>query len=570
MFRTIILFCLCLGFACSAASATSTSSVDSLLNQLDELIAKRETYIEAKEERLRDLHKALDSAATPAERFDRLGALYTEYHSFNADSAYNISLRQEALARRQGNDAWLLNARLNRANIMRVTGMHYETLALIDSINPDDIPPYLKAYYFHTLRSVYGNLTEFAAFEPERKQYEALTDRFRDSLLVYNDPQSVFYYLIKADRLNFHGNPRGALELMDGYIASNRLPEHDRAIFAWTRAVAYGMMGRREEQKEQLLISAIADMKSAVREHLSLHQLALMLYEDGDLDRAQRYLTLAVDDAARGNARQRIVELNDSYPKVNGIYVSTIRSQKRTLEWAVALITVLTLVLIAMLFYLRRQMRKIAEGRRNVEAVNGKLNEANARLTDSNRRLSELNEQLKLSNAGLHEANCAIAEISEQKEVYIGRYMDQSMSYIEMLDSYRKNIAKLLNAGRFDELRSMVRSTSMIDAELRNFYDCFDRTFLNLFPTFVDEFNALLKPESAIIPKKAGTLTPELRIFALIRLGITDSDRIAGFLRYTLTTIYNYRTKVRNRARGDRSKLEEAVMKIGRQSASKV
>ena len=144
--------------------------------------------------------------------------------------------------------------------------------------------------------------------------------------------------------------------------------------------------------------------------------------------------------------------------------------------------------------------------------------------------------------------------------------MNQSLQHIEMLETYRKSIAKLVNNAKYDDLKKLVKSTKAVEDELKAFYDQFDKTFLNLFPTFVEDFNALLLPEEAIVPKKAGTLNTELRIFALIRLGITDSDKIAKFLRYSLTTIYNYRTKVRNKAKGDRNRLESEVAKIGRQS----
>lgn len=147
--------------------------------------------------------------------------------------------------------------------------------------------------------------------------------------------------------------------------------------------------------------------------------------------------------------------------------------------------------------------------------------------------------------------------------------MDQCLVHIEKLDTYRKTIGKLVNSGKTDELRTLVKSSAVFDDELKAFYDQFDKTFLSLFPTFVEEFNELLLPGETIIPKKEGTLNAELRIYALIRLGITDSDKIAKFLRYSLTTIYNYRTKVRNKAKGDRNTLDADVMKIGRTNRNK-
>lgn len=235
---------------------------------------------------------------------------------------------------------------------------------------------------------------------------------------------------------------------------------------------------------------------------------------------------------------------------INGIYVNTVEKQKDILERTIFIITVLSLVLFALLIYMRKQMQRITKARKEIE--------------DAYNQLNRVTEQLKTSNDSLSEANNAIAEISELKEVYIGRYMDQCLVYIDKLDTYRKSIGKLLNSNKIDDLKNFAKSTSLIDDELKLFYEQFDKTFLSLFPSFVEDFNKLLLPEEAIIPKKEGSLNTELRIFALIRLGISDSDSIAKFLRYSLTTIYNYRTKVRNKSLGDRNKLEAEVLKIGR------
>lgn len=574
----IILFCLYILFVGPVLSAKELSRTDSLLNQLDEAISKRDIYLKEKTDRLTQLHHRLDKITDAREKFNILGELFGEYHPFNADSAYLFSLRLENVANLIGEEALIMSARMNRANILSATGMYHETLLLMDSIQSENIPDYLRPYYFHTLRTVYGRLADYAAFEPEKRHYASLTDMYRDSLLGVNEPNSLFYILIKADQLNVHGQPQEAIVLLKDFMSKNDLSDHDRAICAWTLSESYEKTGDHENQKQQLLISAIADMKSAVREYVSLRQLALLLYQEGDLDRAYKFLTIAVDDAAKCNARQRIVELNDSYPMINGIYVETVRSQKKALEYTIFIITVLSIVLAALLFYMRKQMKRIAAARREVELTNNqlnnlnsqlvtsnhKLNEANNRLTETNEKLNDLNRQLSTSNEKLSEANYAIAEISELKEVYIGRYMDQCLEYIEKLDAYRKAVGKMINSGKPDELKKFVKSTTLIDEELKIFYDQFDTTFLSLFPTFVEDLNNLLQPEESIIPKKAGTLNPELRIFALIRLGISDSDKIAKFLRYSLTTIYNYRTKVRNKAKGDRNKLEAEVMKIGR------
>lgn len=530
--------------------AAHTSTTDSLLAVLDYVIANREVYLARKQAKLDSLQAEYRQADNDRSRFDVLIHLYDEYVTFNTDSANNISRRMAALSEKIGDYDMKAHARLKIANILSATGMYHETLEVLDSLPGAAMPEYLQPYYYHIKRTVYGRLEDFAAFEPEERYYHELTNLYRDSIIIVNEPGSLGYAITLADCYNVQGKPLKAIEVMDKYLSEHNLNEHERAICAWTLSRSYADIGNTEAYKENLLRASISDLKSSVREYMSLRELALLLYEEGDLDRAYRFLTIAIDDAAKCNARQRILELNDVSPKINGIYIKTIHSKKKALEFTILAITVLSLVLLALLVYMRKQMRRIARARKEIEEAYDKLNDAT--------------EALKVTNEKLSEANNSIAEISELKEVYIGRYMDQCLVYIEKFDNYRKKVGKLVNAGRADELKKLVKTGSEVEDELKQFYYNFDRTFLSLFPTFVADLNNLLLPGEALEPRRDGSLTAELRIFALIRLGISDSDKIAKFLRYSLTTIYNYRTKVRNKAKGDRNKLEAEVMLIGR------
>ncbi len=526
------------------------TGTDSLMKQLDDVISRRDTYLKQKEDRLTELHAQLKKASDDRSRFNVLNRLYDEYHPFNTDSAYNISIRQEAMAERMGDKDLLLHARMNRANILSATGMYHECLNLMDSVPYGLLPDYLHAYYHHIKRTVYGLMADYAAFPADKAKYSGITNSYRDSIINANPPGSLAHVITKADYLNVNGSPTEAVRLMQKFMRDNDLSEHERAICAWTLSEAYARTGDRELQKENLIVSAISDLKSSVREYISLRQLALMLYEEGDLDRAYRFMTIAVDDAAKCNARQRIIELNATYPMINGIYVETVKKQKATLEDYIIIIAVLVVLLVIMLFYMRKQMIRIKHSNKELEAAYVRQN--------------KLTEDLRDSNTQLKEANYAIAENSGLKEIYIGRYMDQCIVYIEKLDAYRRSLNSLVKSGKTDELRQLLKSSSTIDEEFKAFYYQFDKTFLSLFPSFVEDFNDLLLPEEAIIPRKEGTLNAELRIYALIRLGITDSEKIAKFLRYSLTTIYNYRTKVRNKAKGDRNSLESEILNIGR------
>ncbi len=557
-------------FAFSKAMAADVS-IDSLMGQLDKVIAERELFIQQKEKRITQLRQSIDTEHNKLQRFDMLGKLLGEYAPFNTDSAYAVALRREAIAREIGEEEFILHAMMNRAEILNATAMYKECVELMDSVPFSRIPSYLHPFYFHIKRTVFGRLADFATFAPDKAHYARLTDMYRDSLLAINDASSLEYALIKADKLNAANRAAEALGVLQEYGRGKKMSEHEQAICAWTLSESYELLGDTENQKRQLLISAISDMKSAVREYVSLRQLALMLYNEGDLVRAHRFMTICVDDAEKCNARQRIVEINALYKKVNGIYIDKIQEQKGILSYALLAISVMMVVMCILFYYTWKKKKQVAEARKIIQEAYGKLESANYELLETNNKLHNANDklhntndQLHEANNKLHDANREIADISAMKEVYIGRYMDQCLEYIDKIDDYRKNISRQLGAGKTAELKKSLQSTTAIDREYKAFYEQFDRTFLSIFPTFVSDFNKLLQPDEAIIPKKEGGLNAELRIFALIRLGISDSESIAKFLRYSLPTIYTYRTKVRNKALGDRNLLEQELMKIGR------
>lgn len=316
-------------------------------------------------------------------------------------------------------------------------------------------------------------------------------------------------------------------------------------------AWAYQRLGNIDKQKENLLISSIADLQASVREYVSLRQLAVLLFQEGDIENAHEFLQIAMDDAQKCNARLRILEINDIFPIVNAAFVKKIQEQKMQQRVSIEIISLLVLFLLAAIWRIWKQMKKTSEAHRETKEANNQLKRLNAELVDFNKRLTE--------------ANHAIAENSKIKEEYIAQFMDQCSLYIEKIDAYRKSLNKLLSAGKIDDLKKVLKSTDLMDDELKAFYRNFDATFLKLFPTFVTDFNKLLISEGQIVLKKEGQLNTELRVFALIRLGITDSVKIAQFLRFSVTTIYNYKTKTRNKALGNRNELEKRVMEIGRQ-----
>lgn len=549
MKNIIIFLCLCTICMCRLHAADS-SRADSLLLKLDQAIKERPIYMEQKELKLVELKRLLHRQIPDEERFAILGTLLDEYRSFNTDSSLHMAEEREQIAIRLGNREYIDNARMNKADVLGMTGMYKEVMDLMRNIHIDRLPVDIHPYYYHIYRTVYGLMADYAVTAYEKKLYTELTDKYRDSLLLVNKDNLLIHTLIQSDQYNVRNEYDKAIRLLTDYLALQKDYEHDVAICAYTLSESYRLKGDKEKEKEYLIVSAMADMKTAVREYISLRKLAVLLYQEGDIERAYSYVKICMEDAAACNARLRKLEILEIFPIINDAYQQKTEKQQEQMKWALVSISLLSLFLLLAIFYVYKQMKKVAAARREV--------------IDANKRLKELNDELHLSNAQLKEANHSIAENSYLKEEYIGRYMDQCSVYLEKMDNYRRSLGKIAATGNVEELYKNIKSSKFIEGELKEFYTNFDNTFLQLFPTFVEDFNALLADDEQISLKAGERMNTELRIFALIRLGITDSVKIAQFLRYSVTTIYNYRTKVRNKAAGDRDLLEQEVMTIGK------
>ena len=507
----------------------------SLLDTLDITLRESHKYIDARRAKIAGLKAELARAATDAERYRLAGCLREEYRSFDIDSALYFANEKMAAARRIGNASYISDARMNLAETSGVYGMYKEALDYIDSVDKGVLDVYQMEYYYHVYRNIYGLMADNCSNAVIKKRYLALTDSYRDSILLVNSPGSFNYVIVKADKDNVHGRYDEAIKILKGaYSKFDNI--HGKALLDYSLAMAYAGKGDTANEKRHLILSAINDIRSGIREYTSLRLLAVMLYKEGDVDRAYAYMTRCMDDAAACNSLWRIYEVQKAFPIINKVYHHKLDRQRMVIFCSLVFIILLTLFLAVAILVIKKQMRKVSAARRQAQ-------EANVRLKELNRELSES---------------------SHIKEEYIAHYIDQCSLYIDKMDKYRKHLQKVAQKGGAKELFEEIRSKSFIDNELKDFYAQFDDSFLNLFPNFVDDFNNLLVPEQRIRLKPSEKLNTELRIFALIRLGISSSTKIANFLRYSVTTIYNYRVRLRNAAAGDREKFDDAVMMIGR------
>ena len=527
---------------------SASNKIDSLLNELDKTVDNYQFYSNQKEEQLNKLKELLKYTSAYDQRYQICGKLFDEYKVYKSDSSLTYARKKLEIAEKLNNPRDIIDSQLNLADIMGITGLYKESMDVLSSISIKDLHD-LKPYYFYIYRTVYGFMADYTISTQAKRHYENIINAYRDTLLVINPPSSSTHIMVQSDKLIAEKKYDETLQLLLNYYPKIKSDIHERAIIAYSIALAYHGQKEREQEKIWLTISAINDIKSATKEYISLRNLAFLLYEDGDVDRAYKYMKRSLDDALFCNARLRTYEISKMMPIIDKAYQHQTESRQGLMLKTIIIVSILSILLMIAIFFVYRQMKKVAVARQNLSSTNTQLNELNS-------ELSKINTEIKETNRTLSESNLI-------KEEYIGRYMDQCSEYIDKLDNYRRSLNKTATSGKVEDLLQAIKSKQFIEDELKEFYTNFDITFLQLFPDFVEEFKKLLVDDEYLQLKQGQLLNTELRIYALIRLGISDSVKISHFLRCSLSTIYNYRTKIRNKAIGQRDEFEERVMLIG-------
>ncbi|WP_243348975.1 DUF6377 domain-containing protein [Parabacteroides sp. FAFU027] len=535
---------------------------DSLLNVLDNTIANCPIYSARKEARLNKLKVSLRKATSDSLRYAFCGLLYDEYKTYSIDSSLIYAQRKLDFAEKLKDKRKITDSRLNVADGMMSLGRIKSTFEILAPVNIDSYPE-MKSYYYHIRRTSYEYLSNLSISRDEKKENELQIDKYRDSLILSGDDQSSVHIMVNAAKWIAAGRSDQALKSLPGYFYSLRPDDHNRAIVAFIISQAYHEKKDRQQEEKWLMVSAIYDLQAVYKNYISLRSLAFMLYEDGDYDRAYTYMKQALEDAIFCKAYLRTIEISKMMPVIDKAYQLQNDAEERHLVIFLIVVSVLAILLLigGWILYLRQQ--KIKRARKELSQANEQLVKLNQEMQRVNDEMLILNDDLSEANLALRRSNESLSEVNMIKEEYVGKYMEQCSIYIHKLEEYRKQLIRKSAAGKIEDLIQAVKSEQFIKDELHSFYANFDRTFLRIFPHFVEEFNSLLADGEGIYPKPGELLGTELRIYALIRLGITDSAKISHFLRYSLNTIYNYRTRIRNKAVGSRETFEERVMTIG-------
>ena len=543
----VFVVCLLLVFSTSVRAY----NLDSIFNILDQEIARADEYVAHKEHRLAMLREQAKRSRTLESQYELTFQLYEEY------SSYNDRLAKSALAEclnlaRQMDDADREAITLCfLAYQNSLSGYYSEALHWLSEVNEEVLSGPSSGYYCYASTHVYGELGRYSDDEAMSQYYYGISDRYRDAFFEVADSTSTFYYERQLLSLLSMHKTDEAEALCREWAATLEPDSHPQAIMAYFRSECCHLQGDEAGRRYWLAVSAVCDCRNAVTNQASLWMLADLTSKDGDLERSNRFIEYSWRCTTLFGGHTRSWQVSPVITTINNNYRENLSNSNRTLSVLLGAVSVLAVLLAASLLFLFKRNKLLAAARNELRRINGKLNHANTQLNESNR-------QMQLVNARLNDSN-------RVKDEYIGRFLDLCSRNIDKLDAYRLKINRRLKANQLKELLRMTSSDELRETETRELFANFDAVFLRLYPNFVEEFNNLLLPEFRQQPGPDGQLTTDMRMAALIRLGIDDSARIASFLRLTPNTIYNYRARLKSRAAVGRESFESKVREIGLQ-----
>ena len=565
----ILIVCLLFpAYACADTSKHALEENRKLLHSLDSLLEQQDLFVRVKEERIKQLKMQYSRVKDVKELYAMNRMVYLEYRVYDADSALHYINKNIQLAQQTNNRTWEVVSLLEQSFVLTSSGLLTEALKAVSDIQPEELPQNLRSEYFGRLCTLYSRLRDYSSENSQLSEhYNNLQKAFRDSVYLTATPDELRYWNCRA--WLYLGTPE--IEPVKQAFEENKqtLSNDSRkySIATYNLSAIYRSENNDSKYLENLILSAMADIRSVNGDIGSLQEIAEYLFKHGEIDRAYNYILYCSQRAMLFHNRVRIVKMSHLQNQIYKAYQEQSRTQQKRLQASLIAVSFLFLVLIGAFLFIRKQMHRLKEANLKLDSTNQKLSVNMDALSTAHQRLEEVNMQLKDLNTQLQEVNDQLRESNYVKEEYIGYVFNICSTYISKLEEFRKNINRKLKVGQIEDVKAMTDSSATASNELKEFYQNFDTIFLHLYPDFVGDFNALLLPEERIELKEGELLNTELRIHALIRLGITDSVKIADFLHCSAQTVYNNRLRTRNKSIIPKEDFINAVKKLGKYKA---
>jgi hypothetical protein len=504
---------------------------DSLLNRLNTTISASPEYDARKLNQIAKL-KQVVSKDHSTDSFDNFLKLYNEYQVFNYDSAYTYAIKLQQNALQTGDSSRIAYSKIKLGFILLSSGMFKEVFDVLQNINLRYLNNDEKAEYYTVSARYYYDLADYDKDESYSPAYNMQGNRYIDSSLILF-PVNSFQYTYYNGLKNIRSGKIDQAFLYFDTLMHTSLSPHQFAVTASTLSDIYIQRGHTDTAISLLIRAAISDIESSTKETSAAFNLATLLFRQGDLKNASTYIEKAVNDALFYGARQRKVQLSAILPLIEAEKLNIVEKEKRIAIIYAVVVTFLLVLLIVLAIIIFRQVNKLKKAEKII---------------------TEANYQQKIINRKLLESN-------KIKEEYIGYFFSGNSEFYTRIEKFKKSVEQKIFDRKLDEIRFLVNNLNLKrerDELLKNF----DQIFLRLFPNFTSEFNALIKDDDQVKLKEGEILNTDFRIFALIRMGIHDTDTIARILGYSVNTINTYKTRIKNKSIVPNEDFEEKIMQI--------
>lgn len=528
-----------------------------LLLRLDSVIAERPKISAMKEQKLGNMRKELFLLSTDEAKLKLYNQLYEEYLTYRYDSAMVYAQKGYKLAKRIGNQYYIDKFLINTTLLNARGGFYSEAEGIINLVEPERLDSTLTYEYHISKFWLYLYMREYTDDPRAKDEYKLRMDSCLVNAIQYEKENSVNWYYLMGEKTNYVDNEKKEAAIYYQKVV-DMAPVNSKlyASAAFSLARCYMDKGDMNMYISWLTSSAISDMSTPLKENLSLQELAMYLFENdpNQVERATRYIYCSMEDAQFFNNRLRIIDISRKFPTILTAYTNHITEQKSWILYGLIALGTLTILILFALVFIKKQNKQLHKRRTELQAMNNELHQQHKEVREKNNLLEEQQHQLSLLNEQLIDTNF-------KREGLAKIYIDLCAKYIDKLKKYQTLVQRKIKANQVNELLSTMSSSRISEEDAAIFLGKFDKAFLNLYPTFVQELNTLLTTEQQIAVKQGDALTTELRIYALIRLGVKESAEIADLLFYSPQTIYNYRSSLKNRAI-NKETFDEDVQKL--------
>jgi len=528
--------------ALSFTARSQHEHVGSSLEELNQAIESSAKYDTAKEKEIAQFKTAFvqSNRNDALSRFTAYFTLYEEYKVYNYDSAFHYARKLQEAAIELGDHNRIVFARLKLNFCLLSSGLFKETLDSLNKIDITGTPDHIKAEYYALVGRYYYDLGDFDNDTYNTPAYISKGNTYMDSALQLYPSVSFNYFYFKGLKDIKSGNRTEAGAGFKKLMQRAGLSLHELALTASTLSDIYIYNGQNDTAISLLTRAAIADIKSCTKETAAIFNLAQLLYKKGDVKNASSYIEVAIRDASFYGARQRKVQVSAILPLIEGEKVSRVEGQKKILITYSIISTLLLLLVIALAIVIFRQVSKLKAAQRIISEAHIKEQAINQRLVETNYKLSEANKI---------------------KEEYIGFFFNADSEVFAKIEKFKKSLEQKIAYRKWDDIIALVNNTNL-KKEKEELLENFDKVFLKLFPDFIQRYNALFREEDQVQLKDQEFLNTDLRIFALIRMGIHENEKIAGILEYSVNTINTYKTKIKNKSIVPNEAFEQKIMEI--------